>query len=608
MSVGERVCVGLIHATFDPCSQAVRRAVDLVRHRESSLPGGATIELVEWPSVRAEALLSAACVVDAEGAGTIVAILPTGLVLRGCHVNPMQLVFEMEYIALVRWPEAGWREDVEKHYFAPLRAALHAMSPQEARAGRWWRELGALQVIEASLSDVGFAVLDDFLPQSDAEELASGLEASRHEVGPGRWVKGYIHGAFMGGDASMGSAFTNPSGDELIRFSTDGNGYEYVRGTKTHERVTDEFVMALRGSHGRVGTRLSHLEFCHPAMLSIYPGDGTRYTRHSDNLRDTNGRRLTTILYLNKCRQPEDGGQLRIFQHASFVVKEDVVPAFNRLVAFWSSEENPHEVLPNWKERFAISLWYFCGREGLRTQGTFKDIVTSMRVVGGRARVDVLPRCAETPEQRRVLESLCTQPLSTEGGRDYGELLTAIECGFASPHEHLWQPLASLFGWEEECGVQKETQLERTRQQLKWAELWHGGHTPCVHCGDVSTEGRLGTSAFAGQWFCGKCWSAWEAEADADAPPQASVMAAMPVVLPGSAHGAVAAESSPGAASLNCFFREEVPARPPVLGTGGAVGTRVSSCAWRDSCSLQIADEALDFTNCVEHCSWVAVD
>ena len=97
-------------------------------------------------------------------------------------------------------------------------------------------------------------------------------------------------------------------------------------------------------------------------MVACYPGNGTRYKRHIDNP-SGDGRKLTTILYLNKnYTASRDGGALRIYKPDSSGYFE-VEPVFGRLIIFWSDCRTPHEVLPCFKERFAISVWYFDAKE-----------------------------------------------------------------------------------------------------------------------------------------------------------------------------------------------------------------------------------------------------
>jgi len=510
-----RACTGVISVVLDPSSPVVRQAVALVTHRESSLPGGRTVELFEWPSERAQSIISLAGLQAGDVVGRLIARLPTGLVLRNVEENPMQLIFEMEYLALVLLPEVCWRQEVDAQYLAPLRTVFRSFGSREARAGRWWRAPAAVSAIGAMLDGIGHAVLDDFLPESVAEELERSILSSRHDLRPGRWVRGWWHTQFMGDDPSMIERFTRPAGGDQVLFATDTwEGHQYLDGCKEYERLADELVMALQQCPGKVGQLLAHTHFCHPAMFSIYPGDGTRYMRHCDNAQNKTGRRLTLIIYLNRDRMPSDGGQLRIYNGSGFTIKEDVVPTFNRVVVFWSGEENPHEVLPTWRERFAVSLWYFCGREAIKSQGPFKEVVTSMRVTGARARSTALPSCAETLEQRRRLEELSgSVELSVGEARERDETLAALSTSFAGVHESRWWSLASLFGWDqkeqEANDHQKVASDERSRQRLHWEQLSADSIPPCRQCGITSARGRVGVGEFSGQWFCNDCWTAW---------------------------------------------------------------------------------------------------
>lgn len=156
------------------------------------------------------------------------------------------------------------------------------------------------------------------------------------------------------------------------------------------------------------------------AMFSIFPGDGSRFARHIDNT-TSDGRRLTMVIYLNVGWQSEtQGGALRLTDvstedvlaqfpaalakktgsdEASSQAKKkgahgastgaagasvesdnesdsddeghgdtakevaerrivDVAPVASRIVLFLSSLV-PHEVLPSFGDRHAISIWFY---------------------------------------------------------------------------------------------------------------------------------------------------------------------------------------------------------------------------------------------------------
>uniref|UniRef100_A0A914PRV3 hypoxia-inducible factor-proline dioxygenase n=1 Tax=Panagrolaimus davidi TaxID=227884 RepID=A0A914PRV3_9BILA len=94
------------------------------------------------------------------------------------------------------------------------------------------------------------------------------------------------------------------------------------------------------------------------AMIACYPGNGTKYVKHVDNpVQD--GRCITSIYYCNKdWKLSEHGGTLRLYPETS-LVPMDIDPQADRLVFFWSDRRNPHEVLPVFRPRYAITIWYF---------------------------------------------------------------------------------------------------------------------------------------------------------------------------------------------------------------------------------------------------------
>jgi len=99
------------------------------------------------------------------------------------------------------------------------------------------------------------------------------------------------------------------------------------------------------------------------AMIACYPGEGTHYVKHIDNP-NKDGRCITAIYYLNRDWDPKrDGGTLKIYSACVPGVIAQVNPIFDRLIFFWSDRRNPHEVLPSYRDRNAITVWYMDDRE-----------------------------------------------------------------------------------------------------------------------------------------------------------------------------------------------------------------------------------------------------
>jgi len=99
------------------------------------------------------------------------------------------------------------------------------------------------------------------------------------------------------------------------------------------------------------------------AMIACYPGEGTHYVKHIDNP-NKDGRCITAIYYLNRNWDPKkDGGTLKIYSACVPGVIAQVNPIFDRVIFFWSDRRNPHEVLPSYRDRNAITVWYMDDKE-----------------------------------------------------------------------------------------------------------------------------------------------------------------------------------------------------------------------------------------------------
>ncbi len=120
------------------------------------------------------------------------------------------------------------------------------------------------------------------------------------------------------------------------------------------------------------GVQSEYLEFCNGLReylnRSLYLGltfyeshfaiydKGDFYEKHLDSFRGEKNRIVTTVFYLNKDWDKEDGGELLIYDENDALI-ETVIPNENTLVVFLS-DKFPHEVLPSMSKRHSIAGWF----------------------------------------------------------------------------------------------------------------------------------------------------------------------------------------------------------------------------------------------------------
>lgn len=102
--------------------------------------------------------------------------------------------------------------------------------------------------------------------------------------------------------------------------------------------------------------------------LTYYPV-GTHYEKHKDSFSGevapgviVKQRKISFVLYLNKEWALEDGGELVLYANEDMPKNNTellrILPVRGRSI-FFLSEEFPHEVLTNHKERFSFTGWMF---------------------------------------------------------------------------------------------------------------------------------------------------------------------------------------------------------------------------------------------------------
>lgn len=81
--------------------------------------------------------------------------------------------------------------------------------------------------------------------------------------------------------------------------------------------------------------------------------EGTFYKKHFDQFRNSDKRKYSLILYLNKDWQQDNGGELCIYHENSIQL---ISPESGKAV-FFKSDELLHEVLPTTVPRLSIAGW-----------------------------------------------------------------------------------------------------------------------------------------------------------------------------------------------------------------------------------------------------------
>eukprot|EP00794_Sanderia_malayensis_P017795 gene17795-19572_t len=205
-----------------------------------------------------------------------------------------------------------------------------------------------IERIAQDLAMRGFSVIDHFAGETLVDAILRDvfqLYFQKHKFNPGT----------LSADCSQNARDKQKvRGDMVMWLDTNTN-------STTHAAVRSAEMSMSELVHGLNGTDILHgsiIRSRSSVMAACYPGNGAGYKRHVDNP-SNDGRKLTSILYLNKdYNRARDGGVLRMYPRNDDR-HYDIDPTGGRLVLFWSDHRNPHEVLPSYWERFAISVWYF---------------------------------------------------------------------------------------------------------------------------------------------------------------------------------------------------------------------------------------------------------
>ena len=220
------------------------------------------------------------------------------------------------------------------------------------------------QSFAEQLASRGWGLIDGFLPGPEADELRTYVLQQR-SAGKLRTGKNAHEGpvrVVRGGDTQKAPM----KNDEYTFCDSEGEHAPPLQElTRRCNQLLAKLMVDREGSPKLAQLRGTNLLQGHP-MIAVYPGNGSAYGRHLDSTgggRGANGRVLTLVLYLNPSWREAHGGCLRILKQLADDGQcgTDVEPLHGRLIAFFCEDQNPHEVLPAWMDRVAVTIWYYDG-------------------------------------------------------------------------------------------------------------------------------------------------------------------------------------------------------------------------------------------------------
>lgn len=182
------------------------------------------------------------------------------------------------------------------------------------------------------LAEYGYAVVDQFLSQTEVEAILAG---SDFENAAQRFKK-----------AGIGNTQAKQIQEAIRNDQIEWLDKQHASpATSVYLQRLDELILYINQT-----LFLSLKDF--EAHLTIYPA-GSFYKRHLDQFKKDDHRKLSMICYLNENWKPEHGGQLRMYLPTG---EHDILPIAGRLVCF-RSDQIEHEVLPATRERLSITGW-----------------------------------------------------------------------------------------------------------------------------------------------------------------------------------------------------------------------------------------------------------
>lgn len=192
-----------------------------------------------------------------------------------------------------------------------------------------------------ALAERGFAVLDGFLQEGLARELAADAREHRGSFRPHEWI-------------FAGLRLPKPGVSELdmhdkgaLEILPAFHAFWTQHTSALVARVCEQTALARRGPETPPADGLS-------LKAQWNDGRGGSFPLHHDNAGPPSRRVLTIVVYLNEAWVPGHGGKIVFCPFAGARVA--VAPTFNRAVIF-KSELVLHGVLPAFAERCCFTIW-----------------------------------------------------------------------------------------------------------------------------------------------------------------------------------------------------------------------------------------------------------
>ena len=192
----------------------------------------------------------------------------------------------------------------------------------------------AIRALAQALSERDWACCPDFLP-------AQRVAALRHEALALR-SEGRFHPA---GVSQIAERRPDIRGDDILWVEEEAPLAQTLQQqelAQLKEAINAALYLGLHDFEGH---------------YAAYPA-GTGYARHVDRFRGDSRRVLSVVLYLNEAWDPEDGGELCLYDSQESVEPAArISPVGGTLICFLS-EHVPHEVLPTRRMRLSLSGWF----------------------------------------------------------------------------------------------------------------------------------------------------------------------------------------------------------------------------------------------------------